>query len=51
MRSVPLFAAVLTLAAAPAGAIPLLDLKPYPAPAAGEQRWVIQLVVKLKHVK
>jgi len=43
VRSVPLFAAVLTLAAAPAGAIPLLDLKPYPAPAAGEQRWVIQL--------
>ena len=26
-----------------ARAIPLLDLKPYPAPAAGERRWVIQL--------
>ena len=27
----------------PAGAIPRLDLKPYPAPAAGERRWVVQL--------
>lgn len=26
-----------------AGAIPRLDLKPYPPAAAGEQRWVIQL--------
>jgi ecotin len=26
-----------------AQAIPRLDLKPYPAPAVGEQRWVIQL--------
>ena len=26
-----------------AQAIPALDLKPYPAPAVGEQRWVIQL--------
>ena len=26
-----------------ARAIPQLDLKPYPAPANGEQRWVIQL--------
>jgi ecotin len=32
------------LAGAPAGrAVPRLDLKPYPAPAAGEVRWVIQL--------
>jgi ecotin len=32
------------LGAAPAaGAIPRLDLKPYPQPTAGEQRWVIQL--------
>ena len=32
------------LGAAPAvGAIPRLDLKPYPAAASGEQRWVIQL--------
>jgi ecotin len=29
--------------AAPARALPRLDLSPYPAPAAGEQRWVIQL--------
>jgi ecotin len=28
---------------APAMAIPRLDLKPYPLPAAGEIRWVIQL--------
>ncbi|KEF42066.1 MAG: hypothetical protein ER33_08060 [Cyanobium sp. CACIAM 14] len=27
----------------PAGAIPRLDLTPYPQPAAGEIRWVIQL--------
>jgi ecotin len=27
----------------PAGAIPRLDLKPYPAPLAGERRWVVQL--------
>lgn len=31
------------LAPAPALAIPRLDLKPYPAPAPGERRWVIQL--------
>lgn len=32
------------LVAAPTvGAIPRLDLSPYPAPAAGESRWVIQL--------
>jgi len=31
------------LAMGPAQAIPRLDLKPYPAPAAGERRWVIQL--------
>lgn len=29
--------------AMPAGAIPRLDLTGYPAPAAGETRWVIQL--------
>ncbi|WP_259728335.1 MULTISPECIES: ecotin [Synechococcales] len=28
---------------APAGAIPRLDLRPYPAAGSGEQRWVIQL--------
>ncbi|MEO1002183.1 MAG: ecotin family protein [Cyanobacteria bacterium J06638_7] len=33
----------MALAAAPAAAIPRLDLKPFPAPAAGETRWVIQL--------
>ncbi|MEA5442807.1 ecotin family protein [Cyanobium gracile] len=27
----------------PAGAIPRLDLKPYPLPTAGQTRWVIQL--------
>ncbi|MFN6134438.1 MAG: hypothetical protein ACK46L_16315, partial [Synechococcaceae cyanobacterium] len=26
-----------------ARAVPRLDLNPYPAPTAGEQRWVIQL--------
>lgn len=31
------------LGALPAAAIPRLDLSPYPAPAAGERRWVIQL--------
>lgn len=31
------------LAVGPARAIPRLDLKPYPAPAPGERRWVIQL--------
>jgi len=31
------------LAIGPALAIPRLDLKPYPAPAPGERRWVIQL--------
>lgn len=30
-------------ATAPAGAVPRLDLTPYPAPAPGERRWVIQL--------
>ena len=35
--------AVLGLAALPAAAIPRLDLSGYPAPAAGERRWVIQL--------
>ncbi|MEB3275672.1 MAG: ecotin family protein [Cyanobacteriota bacterium] len=30
-------------AAPPARAVPRLDLKPYPAAAAGERRWVIQL--------
>ncbi|MCP9942639.1 ecotin family protein [Cyanobium sp. ATX 6E8] len=33
----------LALAVTPASAIPRLDLKPYPAPAPGESRWVIQL--------
>jgi len=37
-------AALAGLVAAPTvGAIPRLDLSPYPAPAAGESRWVIQL--------
>lgn len=31
------------LASQAAQAIPRLDLKPYPQPAAGERRWVIQL--------
>jgi len=35
--------AFLGLAALPAAAIPRLDLSGYPAPAAGERRWVIQL--------
>jgi len=34
--------------AMPAGAIPLLDLKPYPEAVAGEKRWVIQLNPLLK---
>ncbi|MCP9927754.1 ecotin family protein [Cyanobium sp. CH-040] len=34
---------LIAAAAAPALAIPRLDLKPYPAPRAGETRWVIQL--------
>jgi ecotin len=38
--ALPLLTAV---AAAPGRAIPRLDLKPYPAPGAGESRWVIQL--------
>jgi len=33
----------LAFTVAPGEAIPRLDLKPYPAPAAGESRWVIQL--------
>lgn len=33
----------LALAAVPAAAVPRLDLKPYPAPAEGEARWVIQV--------
>lgn len=32
-----------TLGAAAVRAVPRLDLSPYPAPAAGEKRWVIQL--------
>ncbi|MGB7563972.1 MAG: ecotin family protein [Prochlorococcaceae cyanobacterium] len=36
-------AAVLAAASLPARAIPRLDLKPFPAPAADELRWVIQL--------
>ena len=35
--------AAVGLAALPAVAIPRLDLSGYPAPAAGERRWVIQL--------
>jgi ecotin len=34
--------AACSLAVKPVMAIPLLDLKPYPEPTAGEQRWVIQ---------
>jgi ecotin len=46
MRVFPFPAAALlgaALVALPAGAVPRLDLSPYPAPAAGERRWVIQL--------
>jgi ecotin len=43
LRFPSFLAAAVLVAAEPAAAIPLLDLKPYPAPAAGEQRWVIQL--------
>ncbi|MFS6826780.1 hypothetical protein [Cyanobium sp. ATX-6F1] len=35
--------AAFAAASLPARAIPRLDLKPYPAPAADELRWVIQL--------
>ena len=43
-KALAALAAVLVLAvAAPGDAIPRLDLKPYPAPAPGESRWVIQL--------
>jgi ecotin len=35
--------AAVGLAALPVAAIPRLDLSGYPAPAAGERRWVIQL--------
>lgn len=45
-RPLPLLAAVVAalLATAPAGlAIPRLDLSPYPQPAPGQRRWVIQL--------
>lgn len=35
-------------AQAPGVAVPRLDLKPYPAAAAGERRWVIQLPGVLK---
>ncbi|QEY31438.1 ecotin [Synechococcus sp. RSCCF101] len=34
---------LMAAAAGPVGAIPRLDLKPYPAAASGESRWVIQL--------
>lgn len=45
IRSVVVAAAsaAVGLAALPVGAIPRLDLSGYPAPAAGERRWVIQL--------
>ncbi|MBM5799867.1 MAG: ecotin [Cyanobacteria bacterium K_DeepCast_35m_m2_023] len=44
LRSVSLAAALgAALLAQPAAAIPRLDLSAYPAPAAGERRWVIQL--------
>lgn len=44
LRSVPLAAALaLGLLPQPSAAIPRLDLSGYPAPAAGERRWVIQL--------
>ncbi len=41
-RSGLALAAVL-MAATAAAAVPRLDLKPYPAPPAGQNRWVIQL--------
>ncbi|MFM7313596.1 MAG: ecotin family protein [Cyanobium sp.] len=34
---------LLLLGATAAGAVPRLDLAPYPKPASGERRWVIQL--------
>lgn len=43
-RRLPLALLLLgTLGATAVRAIPLLDLKPFPQPAAGERRWVIQL--------
>jgi ecotin len=36
-------AALLLQQPAPSGAVPRLDLKPFPPAAAGESRWVIQL--------
>lgn len=38
-----LAAAGALITAGSVAAVPLLDLKPYPAPAAGQNRWVIQL--------
>jgi ecotin len=42
-RPLALAAGAALLAAGAAGAVPRLDLAPYPAPAAGQNRWVIQL--------
>jgi ecotin len=41
--ALPLLLLLGGLMGASAQAIPRLDLKPYPQPAAGEKRWVIQL--------
>ncbi len=42
-RPLALAAGAALLAAGAAGAVPRLDLTPYPAPAAGQNRWVVQL--------
>jgi ecotin len=42
-RPLALAAGAALLAAGAAGAVPRLDLAPYPGPAAGQNRWVIQL--------
>lgn len=42
-RPLALAAGAALLVAGAAGAVPRLDLTPYPAPPAGQSRWVIQL--------
>lgn len=43
LRTAPLALGAALLAASAAVAVPRLDLTPYPAPPAGQSRWVIQL--------
>jgi ecotin len=43
LRIAPLALGAALLAASAAVAVPRLDLTPYPAPPAGQSRWVIQL--------